>query len=71
MHWGRLSEESIRAVGFKQPPFKEYDGMVHTSSNQVRSLFSYFFGLFVSRTIRMIFLKIKLGNQTVETVAKS
>jgi hypothetical protein len=42
MYWGRLSEESIKAMGFKQHVFKEYDNMVHEFYNQVRSLLSGF-----------------------------
>ena len=33
--WARSSEECFKAMGFKQYIFKEYDGMVHTNTEQV------------------------------------
>lgn len=36
LHWGRLSEERIKSLGFKQNIFKEYDGMTHTTSSEVQ-----------------------------------
>ncbi len=33
-----MSEESFKAMGFKRYIFKEYDGMDHTNSEQVRIL---------------------------------
>jgi hypothetical protein len=33
----RLSEESFKAMGFKGYVFKEYDGLVHTNCEQVRT----------------------------------
>jgi hypothetical protein len=38
INWARLSEECFKAMGFKQYIFKEYDGMVHTNTEQVRVL---------------------------------
>ncbi len=35
MQWGRLSEQLFKTMGFKKYIFKEYDGMVHSSSDQV------------------------------------
>jgi len=35
MQWGRLSEQLFKSMGFKKYIFKEYDGMVHSSSDQV------------------------------------
>ncbi|CAF3677487.1 unnamed protein product [Rotaria sp. Silwood1] len=35
MEWGRLSEKVIKEMGFKKYVFKEYDGMVHSSSDEV------------------------------------
>jgi hypothetical protein len=37
-----LTEESFKAMGFKQYIFKEYDGMDHTNCEQVR-VFSFLF----------------------------
>ncbi|CAF2830583.1 unnamed protein product [Rotaria sp. Silwood2] len=34
MEWGRLSEKAFKAMGFKKYVFKEYDGMVHSSSDE-------------------------------------
>ena len=33
----RLSEETFKAMGFKRYLFKEYDGLVHTNCEQVRT----------------------------------
>ncbi len=40
INWARLSEESFKAMGFKQYIFKEYDGMVHTNTEQVRIFYT-------------------------------
>ncbi len=37
LQWGRLSEEVFKTMGFKQYSFKEYNGLVHSSSDQVNT----------------------------------
>jgi len=34
IQWGRLSEKLFKSIGFKKYLFKEYDGMVHSSSDE-------------------------------------
>ncbi len=35
IQWGRLGEKLFKSMGFKQYIFKEYNGMVHSSSDEV------------------------------------
>lgn len=37
LRWARLTEEGIKAMGFKQYSFKEYKNMGHSSCDQVNS----------------------------------
>jgi hypothetical protein len=35
MQWGRLSAEFFKTMNFKQYTFKEYNGMVHSTCDEV------------------------------------
>ena len=37
LRWAHLTEQGIKAMGFKQYTFKEYKSMGHSSCDQVRS----------------------------------
>jgi hypothetical protein len=43
IQWGRLSGQLFNSMGFKKYLFKEYNGMVHSSSDQVMMIESLFF----------------------------
>ncbi len=43
IQWGRLSGDLFKSMGFKKYLFKEYDGMVHSSNDQVMIIESLFF----------------------------
>jgi len=36
--WARLTEQGIKAMGFKQYTFKEYKNMGHSSCDEVKSI---------------------------------
>lgn len=36
LRWARLTEQGVKAMGFKQYNFKEYENMGHSSCDQVR-----------------------------------
>jgi hypothetical protein len=38
LQWARLTEQGIKAMGFKQYTFKEYKSMGHSSCDQVNSI---------------------------------
>jgi len=38
LQWARLTEQGIKAMGFKQYTFKEYKNMGHSSCDQVNSI---------------------------------
>ena len=42
LQWARLTEQGIKAMGFKQYTFKEYRNMDHSSCDQVKSFNSKF-----------------------------
>jgi len=35
IEWGNLTQQSMKLMGFKKYAFKAYDGMVHSSSDEV------------------------------------
>jgi len=38
LKWGRLTEQLFKSMGFKEYIFKEYNGIAHSSSNEVTKI---------------------------------
>lgn len=47
LQWARLTEQSIKAMGFQRYTFKEYRNMSHSSCDQVNLLYSIFYLLYI------------------------